>query len=166
MCKFFLILWLTISAWNLVGPEKYNSVYRQERRHIEKDGMKKNKKNIYLVYPKSLEAVSMNNLAMSELLLNELIFSQNECIKFHVNTKMRLIECNDSKVKKILDLLLKAGKLPVVKMQLLELIHKENCSNGILGRLKFFIDNKQIDLIVEETKSGADFTWEVTHDVK
>lgn len=123
----------------------------------------KNKKIIYVIYPTNLKAVSMNNLAMSELLLNELIFSQTECVKFHVNNKLRLIECNDFKVKKTLDLLLKAGKIPAVKNQLIELIHKGDCSNGILGKLIFLIDNKQTDLTIKETVSGSDFTWEVIH---
>lgn len=121
----------------------------------------RSKKVIYVVYPKTLKTVSMSKLAMSELLLNELVLSQNTEIKFHVNNKLRLIECNDPKVKKILDLLLKSGKLPAVKTQLLELIHKDHCGNETLGRLKFFIDNKQTDLIVKETKSGSDFAWEV-----
>lgn len=126
----------------------------------------KNKKVIYVVYPKSLKAVSMNSLAMSELLLNELVFSQNKRVKFHVNNNSRLIECNDSKVKKILDLLLKAGKLPVVKNQIMELIHKDDCSDAILGNLLFLIDNKQAGLIIKETKSGSDFTWEVIHNAE
>lgn len=124
----------------------------------------KNKKVIYIVYPKSLQTVSMNSLAMSELLLNELIFSQNKHVKFHVNNNSRLIECNDSKVKKILDLLFKAGKLTVVKNQIMELIHKDDCSDCILGKLLFLIDNKQAGLIIKETKSGPDFTWEVIYD--
>ena len=133
--------------------------------HIEEDGMK-NKKAIYIVYPDSLKIVSMNNVAMSELLLNELILSKNEKIKFHVNNKIRLIECNDRKIKQILDLLLKAGKLPSVKKQLLELIHKNQYDDSTLGRLKFLIENKQIDLIVKEVVSGSDFTWEVTRDAE
>lgn len=126
----------------------------------------KSKKIIYVVYPNSLKIVSMNNLAMTELLSSELIFSKNKSIKFHVNNKLRLIECNDSDIKKILDLFLKSGKLPAVRAQLLELIHKENCSGSILGKLKFLVDHKQIDLIIKETRSGSDFTWEVFHDAE
>ena len=107
----------------------------------------------------------MNSLAMSELLLNELVFSQCDRIRFHVNNKSKVIECNDSKVKNILDLILKAGMLPFVKNQLIELVHKDNSSEYQLGKLKFLIDNIQTDLIIKEMKSGLDFTWEVIHNI-
>lgn len=121
----------------------------------------KNKKVVYVVYPNSLKAVSMNTLAMSELLINQFIFSKNQKIRFHVNNRMQLIECNEPQIKITLYLLLKSGKLPDVKSQILKLLHKDSSSTQSLGILKFLIDSELIILRINEVKQGADFTWEV-----
>ncbi len=123
----------------------------------------RNKNLICVICPKNSRPVSTDDIAMCELLLNELVLSPKDHIKFHVNTELRLVECNCFKVKKILDVLLKAGRLPFVKEQILELIHKDVSSDDMLGRLKFLIEGERVSLVVRETKPGSDFTWDVIH---
>lgn len=74
-----------------------------------------NKEIVNVIYPKNFEVVSMDNFVMMQLFLNELIFLKIRSVKFHVNNKIKLIECNDIRVKKTLDVLLKAGKLAEVR---------------------------------------------------
>lgn len=124
----------------------------------------RNKKVISIVYPENYKIMLKNNFLLCELFINELISLEFNSIKIGVNNKMRLIECNDFKIKKILDLILRAGKLDNFRMQMLELIHKEQClKNNVLGKLIFFIDNQQVqyNLIIKETQKGIDFTWDI-----
>lgn len=108
----------------------------------------------------------MNHLAMSELFLNELILSKEKKITFNVNNRMRLIECNNLKIKNILDLLLKSGKLPEVKAQIVDLPHKGNCPINTLGIIKFFMNDEEIEFSIKELKAGIDFSWEVIRNIK
>lgn len=127
------------------------------------DGMKN--KIIDILRPDDFHGAEMVNFAACELLINALIFSENNNIKFFINSKLRLVECNDSDVKKILDVLYKSGMMPEVKNQILKFLHKDGVCAGALGQIKILIGDEKICLTITEIKTGENFSWTIIREI-
>lgn len=77
---------------------------------------------IDIIFPSNCPNASPRALALCEGLIARLVFSSQNQLKIRINTALMLVECNDPKTKKYLDLVLKSRIIGELYNQFKELL--------------------------------------------
>lgn len=123
--------------------------------------IKKEQRNIDIIYPYTLKEAIPSSLMLCEGFISRLIKEKADFIKIKINTKLKLVECNNKEVKSYLDIVLKSNKISEFYNQFISLLHEHTHDDVKKAFLLCREDGTDAKFELAEIKSLPDFTWEI-----